>query len=116
MFSHNLQTPMAQGTAAFATLGPAQRLAEELNGEVFDWDGLLERHKAGKLMVDASLPRRSAPAWPANGQPRTTCRPAGRWRRGQYEAEVDGYQVHLLSAAPLHAGYNTVTVAAPDQA
>jgi copper chaperone NosL len=112
MFSHSLQTPMAQGTAAFATLGPAQRLAEELNGEVFDWDGLLERHQAGKLMVDASLATAVGASLAGMAQPQGAgaAAPAAE-PVVQGEAEVDGYQVRLLSAAPLHAGYNAVTVA-----
>ncbi|HSN77392.1 MAG TPA: FixH family protein [Anaerolineae bacterium] len=105
MFSHSLQTPMAQGTAAFATLGPAQQLAEELNGEVFDWNGLVERHRAGKLMVDASLSTAVGASLADAAQP-SAPEPVA-----QGEATVDGYQVQLLSAAPLHAGYNPVTVA-----
>ncbi len=108
MFSHNLQTPMAQGTAAFAALGPAQQLAEELDGEVFDWNGLVERHQAGKLMVDASLTTAVGASLAGMDQPQgaDAAEPVI-----QDEAQVEGYQVRLLSAAPLHAGYNPVTVA-----
>lgn len=112
MFSHSLRTPMAQGTAAFATLGPAQELAEELNGEVFDWNGLIERHKAGKLMVDASLATAvgASLAEAAQSQESEPAAPAPEpVTRG--EATVEGYQVQLASAAPLHAGFNPVTVA-----
>jgi copper chaperone NosL len=105
MFSHSLQTPMAQGAAAFATLGPAQRLAEELNGEVFDWDGLVERHKAGTLMVETSLATAVGASLAGVEQPQAL-EPVSLG-----EATVEGYQVQLLSAAPLHAGYNSVTVA-----
>jgi len=105
MFSHELKTPMAQGTAAFATLGPAQELANELNGEVFDWNGLVERHKAGKLMVDASLNTAVGASLAGAAQPQ----PAEPLVQG--EAAVAGYQVQLLSNSPLHAGYNPVTVA-----
>ncbi len=117
MFSHNLQTPMAQGTAAFAALGPAQQLAEELDGEVFDWNGLLERHKAGALMVDASLSTAVGASLAGMDQP---AQPAAAAPAAepvvQGEAEVEGYQVRLLSTAPLHAGYNPVTVALTDPA
>jgi copper chaperone NosL len=105
MFSHSLPTPMAQGTAAFAMLGPAQEMAAELNGEVFDWNGLVERHKAGKLMVDASLNTAVGASLAGAAQPEPT-EPLV-----QGEASVEGYQVQLLSDAPLHAGYNPVTVA-----
>lgn len=115
MFSNELKTPMAQGTAAFEMLGPAQNLAAELNGEVFDWNGLLERHRAGKLMVEAgavmSTPTAAADAGASEpvSQP-----PSSETILG--EATVEGYQVQLLSSAPLHAGYNPVTVSlsAPD--
>jgi copper chaperone NosL len=115
MFSHSLQTPMAQGTAAFATLGPAQRLAEELNGEVFDWDGLLERHRAGTLMVDASLSTAVGASLAGMAQPQGAGAvvPASE-PFVQGEAEVESYQVRLLSAAPLHAGYNAISVALTD--
>ncbi|MER2598446.1 MAG: FixH family protein [Caldilineales bacterium] len=113
MFSHNLQTPMAQGTAAFAMLGPAQEMAAELNGEVFDWNGLVERHKAGSLMVDASLATAVGASLAGMAQPQgaDAAEPIL-----QGEAEFEGYQVQLLSAAPLHAGYNPVTVALTDPA
>ena len=105
MFSHSLPTPMAQGTAAFAMLGPAQEMAAELNGEVFDWNGLVERHKAGKLMVDASLNTAVGASLAGAAQPQ----PAEPLVQG--EAAVDGYQVQLTSAAPLHAGFNPVSIA-----
>jgi copper chaperone NosL len=55
VFSNQLQTPMAQGTAAHAALESAHAMAAELDGEVLDWDGLLARHQAGGLMVQAGL-------------------------------------------------------------
>jgi copper chaperone NosL len=105
MFSHSLATPMAQGTAAFAMLGPAQEMAAELNGEVFDWNGLVERHKAGKLMVDTSLNTAVGASLAGAAQPE----PAEQLVQG--EAAVDGYQLQLTSAAPLHAGFSPVSIA-----
>lgn len=112
VFSHNLQTPMAQGTAAFASLEAAQRLAGELQGEVFDWNGLLERSRAGKLAVEAGaamLPGSGDGAAAEHGHASdhaspTSAAPASR----EAEAEVDGYHVHLIGQEALHAGYNTV--------
>ncbi len=47
VFSDQLQTPMAQGTAAHAALASAEAMAADLDGKVLDWDGLLARHQAG---------------------------------------------------------------------
>ncbi|MFZ2359338.1 MAG: FixH family protein [Anaerolineae bacterium] len=105
MFSSALQTPMAQGTAAFASQEGAQRLAGELQGEVFDWSGLQERHKAGQLMVEAGAAMSTDGHGHAADQPPAVPDPApGR----EVEAEADGYHVHLIGQDSWHAGYNKV--------
>ncbi len=47
--SRDLQTPMASGVAAHTGTDAAMKQAQETNGEVLDWDGLLARHRAGEL-------------------------------------------------------------------
>ena len=47
--SATLQTPMASGVAAHASTDAAMKQAQEMNGEVLDWDSLLARHRAGEL-------------------------------------------------------------------
>lgn len=105
VFSHNLATPMAQGTAALATQEAAQKLAAELSGEVFDWSGLLERHRAGKLAIEAGAAMHAQAhehtAQPAPGE--STAAPGK-----EYQADVEGYHVHLIGREPFHAGFNTV--------
>ncbi|MEA3337071.1 MAG: copper chaperone PCu(A)C [Chloroflexota bacterium] len=56
VFSDEMISPMAQGTASHADLADAEKMAEELNGEVLDWDGVVTRHRAGELMVHAQMP------------------------------------------------------------
>ena len=106
VFSNNLRTPMAQGTAAFASQEAAERLAGELQGEVFDWDGLLERSRAGKLAVEAGA---AVMQGNENGHApdHMSAQPVMAQRR-EYKAEVDGYHVHLIGKDALHAGHNTV--------
>lgn len=111
VFSNMLQTPMAQGTAAFADEAAAQRLAAELSGEVFGWNGLVERHKAGALITEAGAAMMPggdhghATEQPASAA--TEPAPQGR----EFEGEADGYHVHVISKADaLHAGYNPVWV------
>ncbi len=110
VFSNNLQTPMAQGTAAFGSAEAAQRLAGELQGEVLDWNGLLQRHKAGQLMVEAGAAMPAGGHDHADSHDHATAQPSaaeatpGR----EVEAEVNGYHVHLIGQEALHAGYNTV--------
>lgn len=106
VFSNSLQTPMAQGTAAFATQQAALRLADELQGELLDWNGLQERHQAGQLMVE------SGAAMQAGGHDHAAddhsqSAPATAQTR-EVEAEIDGYHVHLIGQEALHAGYNGV--------
>lgn len=110
VFSNNLQTPMAQGTAAFASLEAAQRLANELQGEVFDWNGLLERSQAGRLAVEAgSATPRPDSGDDAAGHAAGHGSPASAAASSrEAEAEVDGYHVHLIGQDGLHAGYNTI--------
>jgi copper chaperone NosL len=112
VFSNNLRTPMAQGTAAFASLEAAQRLAAELQGEVFDWNGLLERSQAGKLAVAAGAAMMQDSGDDAAADHRHTAdhgSPASAVASSrEAEAEVDGYHVHLIGKEALHAGYNTV--------
>ncbi len=115
VFSNALRTPMAQGTAAFASEAAAQRLAAELDGEVFAWSGLLARHQAGQLMVDAAG---GAAMGHMAGQAthQAAAMPSAADAMAPAPAMPAGYQVELLHAAPLHAGYNpvTVTLAGPD--
>lgn len=105
VFSSSLQTPMAQGTAAFANQQAAQRLADELQGELLDWNGLRERHQAGQLMVDAGA------AMQAGGHDHAVDHPQAKSATAEtreVEAEVNGYHVHLIGQEALHAGYNVV--------
>ncbi|MCS6843015.1 MAG: FixH family protein, partial [Caldilineales bacterium] len=77
----------------------------QLNGEVFDWNGLLERHRAGKLAVEV------AAAMPAHAhQPAAEPAPAdaAAGAGAEYQAEVEGYQLRLMGKEPFHAGFNTV--------
>lgn len=105
MFSHALQTPMAQGTAAFAAAESAQALADQLQGEVFDWNGLRERHAAGALAVDVGAAMQEDGHAPMAGHTETA--PAAAEGR-EYDVEVDGYHIHLIGQEALHAGFNTV--------
>lgn len=47
--SATLQTPMAFGVAAHATADAANKQAQEMSGEVMDWNGLMTRFRAGEL-------------------------------------------------------------------
>jgi copper chaperone NosL len=122
VFSNELNTPMAQGTAAHATLENAQAMAAELGGEVLDWNGLRARHAAGGLMVPASgagmaigagaaVAAGSAPAMMHDRATMHALHQQGVLEEVTLgEAEIDGYSLQLISHGPLHAGYNGVMV------
>lgn len=105
VFSPALPTPMASGVAAFATKEAAQALADQLQGTVLDWNALQEQHAAGALMVEAgAMTHEDGHGDHMADQPAAA--PTGR----EYEAEVEGYHLHLIGKDELHAGYNGVWV------
>jgi len=100
MFSHHLETPMAQGTAAVDGREKAQELAAEHDGEVLDWNGLLAKHQAGELVV--SLVRETE-----MGQQHQHEHEHGNESLITLgETDVSGYHLTLLSHGALHTGYN----------
>lgn len=103
VFSNNLQTPMGQGTAAFADKAAAEALAAEIDGVVMDWQGLRQRFEAGELVVHAGRQ-----AGEDGAAMQADAMPAAETILGA--TEVEGYRLELVSQAPLHAGYNEVMV------
>lgn len=122
VFSNQLHTPMAQGTAAHATLESAEAMAAELGGEVLDWNGLRARHAAGGLRVPAGgagMGKGAGAAMVAGSTPAMMHDHATMHALHQQgvleevilgEAEIEGYTLQLISHDPLHAGYNDVMV------
>ncbi len=92
MFSDNLTTPMAQGTAAFAELAAAETMATEMDGVIMDWEGLRERFGAGELVVHAHAPEEGAMA------------------EGM---DDDGHEHDMQESATLHSEDATIQIIAP---
>lgn len=106
VFSHQLETPMAQGTAATDSRTEAEELAAEYQGQVLDWEDLLAKHRDGELVV-------SLVSEVAMGGEAMHAHEHGTMHAHEDEAlmtlgeaDVAGYHLTLLAHGPLHAGYN----------
>jgi len=100
VFSSQLVTPMAQGTAAVDSREKAEQLAADYAGEVLDWAGLLAKHQAGGLTTAAMV---GMAMDPEHHDHDTALNTLG-------EAAVSDYHLQLLSHGTLHTGYNHLMI------
>ena len=122
VFSNQLQTPMAHGVAAFASKAAAEKLAAELEGDILDWNGLQARHRAGELTIlhehsDAMQPTSANEGMGGHVHDAGAMHgPGTEIILG--EAQVEGYNLQLVTHEPLRAGYNVIMLHlnAPDGA
>ena len=101
VFSHDLETPMAQGTAAVDSREKAEQLAAEVRGEVLDWPGLLAKHSAGQLVTSAIDDTTMS-----GHDTKMHQMSADHALVTLGETDASGYHMALLAHGPLHAGYN----------
>lgn len=111
--SGQVETPMASGILSFANPDRAEAMAYALHSEVMDWNTLRQKFVAGEVGVGmagaamsmvghGSTTDASSDHGPHTAEATTASR--------EFEAEVDGYHVHLIAQEPLHAGYNLLRV------
>jgi hypothetical protein len=101
VFSHELETPMAQGVAAVDRRDEAEQLAAEVHGVVWNWDSVLSKHSAGQLLTLA-IDHTTMSGPDMKMQHMSTADAVVTVG----EADASGYHLKLLAHAPLHAGYN----------
>ena len=111
--SGQVETPMASGLVSFASRDRAEAMAYALGAQVLDWTTLQDKFKAGELGT-GTAPAASGMAGHGHATGTTAVeQPAAAQPAAQgqeFEAEVNGYHVHLIAQEPLHAGYNVLRV------
>ena len=106
VFSHQLETPMAQGTAPTDSRAKAEELAAEYQGQLLDWEGLLAKHRAGELVVSLVDEAAMGGAAMYSHEHGTMHAHEDEALITWGEADAAGYHLTLLAHGPLHAGYN----------